>query len=736
MQRNSYRKLCRTKRREYLGHEAHRLYLLGQSDPNAFWKEVKGKKTKNETPNLDFFDHFRNLANRDSNIGDTGKEDIRQVNENAEEIYIGTTDDPIEFDELEGAISSLKREKSAGEDLILNEFILNAPRHVKLVMLMIFNNILLLEYFPSSWAVGNIVPIFKSGDKNDTNNYRGITILSCMGKLFTKILNNRLTKWAENFNVLDETQYGFRKSRSTIDCIFIIHGLIELLLAQGKQLFCCFIDYEKAFDYLDRAAMWAKLIKMGSSSKSVRLLKNMYSKIRLSVRGDDERYFLSNLGLLQGESTSPILFSLFVNDLEGDLADNSIGSRVIDIIIKLIKFADDMAIFSETREGLQKGLNDLNDYCNKWGISVNIPKTKIVVFRRGGRLGENDRWHFNGIYLEVVSAFKYLGIWLGSKGSFSKCISELSNSARRALFSLKTYFSKNSEILPTVQLNLFNTMVLPILFYGSEVWGLCKADPIETFYLSFLKSVLRVKTSTTNAYVYGELGVFPLYVQRQVRVLKYWAKIVSGGLNDNSFVLKIYKALLELESRKPREVTWVTLVRDLLTKCGLEHYWETQRVECKRTFEGLAKSRVYECYVREWRENVDNSTDGRLFRYIKDDFKFERYLNMNDSRLRVAITRIRLSSHLFYIERGRWSRPKIERGNRLCDVCNVLEDERHCLLVCPKFVNERRGKVPVWLNEDPSLNNFIRFLKGENETELKMLGMLCKSVQNEHRKLL
>ena len=133
---------------------------------------------------------------------------------------------------------------------------------------------------------------------------------------------------------------------------------------------------------------------------------------------------------------------------------------------------------------------------------------------------------------------------------------------------------------------------------------------------------------------------------------------------------------------------------------------------------------------------MDNSTDGRLFRFIKDDFKFERYLNMNDSRLRVAITRIRLSSHLFYIERGRWARPKIERGNRLCDVCNVLEDERHCLLACPKFVNERRGKVPVWLNEDPSLNNFIRFLKGENETELKMLGMLCKSVQNEHRKLL
>ena len=118
-------------------------------------------------------------------------------------------------------------------------------------------------------------------------------------------------------------------------------------------------------------------------------------------------------------------------------------------------------------------------------------------------------------------------------------------------------------------------------------------------------------------------------------------------------------------------------------------------------------------------------------------FKFERYLNMNDSRLRVAITKIRLSSHLFFIERGRWNKPrKIDRVNRVCDVCNVVEDEKHCLLDCPKFVNERRGRMPEWLHDDPSWNNFVRFLKGEKEDEMWMLGLLCKSVQNEHRKLM
>ena len=152
-------------------------------------------------------------------------------NEGQEEIHIDIVDNAIGMSELEGAIKCLKKDKSAGEDLILNDFILNASHTVKILILIIFNNILTLEYFPSVWTVGSIVPIFKSGDKNNLNNYRGITILSCLGKLFTKILNRRLTAWAEQHNILDETQYGFRKHRSTVDCIFIIHGLIELLFS-------------------------------------------------------------------------------------------------------------------------------------------------------------------------------------------------------------------------------------------------------------------------------------------------------------------------------------------------------------------------------------------------------------------------------------------------------------------------------------------------------------------------
>ena len=121
-------------------------------------------------------------------------------------------------------------------------FFINASVGVKFFIIIPFNKILELEYFPSQWAVGKIIPVFKKGDRNDANNYRGITIISCLAKLFTKIMNDRLTKWVDSQKILTDSQYGFRKGRSTTDCLFIIQGLIDIIFARGLKLYVCFID--------------------------------------------------------------------------------------------------------------------------------------------------------------------------------------------------------------------------------------------------------------------------------------------------------------------------------------------------------------------------------------------------------------------------------------------------------------------------------------------------------------
>ena len=125
----------------------------------------------------------------------------------------------------------------------------------------LFNIILDSGIIPDSWLEGIIRPIHKSGDRQNPENYRPITILSCFGKLFTSILNLRLTTLLEDNAILEENQAGFRKGYATADHIFVLHSLAELLKTRKKKLFCSFIDFSKAFDSVWRAGLWQKLLK-------------------------------------------------------------------------------------------------------------------------------------------------------------------------------------------------------------------------------------------------------------------------------------------------------------------------------------------------------------------------------------------------------------------------------------------------------------------------------------------
>ena len=148
----------------------------------------------------------------------------------------------------------------------------------------LFNKIFEIGYFPEKWSEGFIIPIFKKGDTNEVSNYRGITLLSTLGKLFTRILNNRLNAWAEEYNVYIEAQAGFRKHMSTIDNIFILSGLITHCLNNNETLYCAFVDFSKAFDNVVRDNVWYKLLKIGVRGKMLDIIKSMYSIVKSKIK--------------------------------------------------------------------------------------------------------------------------------------------------------------------------------------------------------------------------------------------------------------------------------------------------------------------------------------------------------------------------------------------------------------------------------------------------------------------
>jgi len=140
------------------------------------------------------------------------------------------------------------------------------------------NKIFEIEYFPEQWSKGLIVPIHKKGSLSEVDNFRGITLLSVFGKLFTNIINKRLCTWATEYIIYVETQSGFRAKMGTNDNIVVIHSLITHIINSNKQLFCAFIDFSKAFDYVVRDSMWYKLFHLVIRGKMLILIQSIYSQ--------------------------------------------------------------------------------------------------------------------------------------------------------------------------------------------------------------------------------------------------------------------------------------------------------------------------------------------------------------------------------------------------------------------------------------------------------------------------
>ena len=229
----------------------------------------------------------------------------------------------------------------------------------------LFNKI----FYPRVWAEGHVVPLHKTVSIDSVDYYRCITLLSHIGKLFTRILNNRLTTWAENYHVYIEAQAGFRKEMGTMDNIFVIKGIINHMLNSNKQLFVAWVDYKKAYGFVVRENMWYKLVKYEVRGNILNSIKSMYEHGKSRVKFDNQpsESYASTLGLAQGECLSSFLFSFYINDIEETLSSQ--GFKGIDLgMVKMysLLYADDIVLFSELEEDLQNGIDILYDYCLRW----------------------------------------------------------------------------------------------------------------------------------------------------------------------------------------------------------------------------------------------------------------------------------------------------------------------------------------------------------------------------------
>ena len=214
----------------------------------------------------------------------------------------------------------------------------------------------------------------------------------------------------------------------------------------------------------------------------------MYSNVKscVTVRGYNSEYFRSMLGLMQGEVLSPILFSFYVNDFEREfIASNCIPYELGQLNLFLLLYADDMILFSETVTGLQNQLNKLSECAASLDLTVNIKKTKIVIFRNSYRIKDNEKFYFDNCELDIVDSFNYLGLCFYYNGKFNFAEKQLASQGRKALFALYKNINDMYLNLET-SLSLFDTYIGSVLQYASEIWGIHRGNCVEKSPIRFL----------------------------------------------------------------------------------------------------------------------------------------------------------------------------------------------------------------------------------------------------------
>ena len=219
----------------------------------------------------DFYNNFKELGtNKNAN-------DYIEIS-NVEECVYQELDYPITEKEVQAVIANLKSKMSAGKDNLLNEYFITFKEVFVPLLVSLFNVIFDNGNFPSILTEGIIIPLFKKGHANDANNYRGITLISCLEKIFTSV------KWSDKNSIVTDAQFGFKPGYGTTDAIFSLHTVISKVLSSKKKLYCCFVNYRKAFDSVNRYKLLFKLARSGITGKLYGIIKSMYESLKSSVK--------------------------------------------------------------------------------------------------------------------------------------------------------------------------------------------------------------------------------------------------------------------------------------------------------------------------------------------------------------------------------------------------------------------------------------------------------------------
>ena len=424
-------------------------------------------------------------------------------------------------------INKLKNKNSSGKDEISNKLLKSIKDEIAKPLTIIINQSLKTGVFPDALKIAKVKPLYKKGDNFCLNNYRPISLLPTISKIFERVMFTQLYSYLNANNLLSEQQYGFRSQHSTeLACVKLVDYITTEMdnIKKIKTPTAIYLDLSKAFDTLNFNILLNKLQYYGINGISLSLIRNYLTNRFQYVQFENSESDLLEIktGIPQGSILGPLFFSIMINDLV-----NSSNK------FKFLMYADDTTIYFnledfpiENREVL---INNELEKVNKWlklnKLAVNVDKTKSMLFHKR-RPVTPIQFSMNNRIIDVVQHFNYLGIMLDADMSWKTHVAMVRNKLSRIngiLHRLKYIYPQN------ILITLYKSLFVPHINYGSLLWGHAGGalDKIQK------KTVRTITYSNYIAHsepLLKELNLLKVKDLFELKILKFLFKLYHNNL--------------------------------------------------------------------------------------------------------------------------------------------------------------------------------------------------------------
>lgn len=468
-----------------------------QNDPKQFWRFVDEKrKIKSYPDTMTFGDATGSAGHRAelfssffSSSTVTHQHQIvpnfePTINVNIPQLPLVTTADIIKL------ISVLDANKGGGPDGLPPLFFKITSGTIAVPLTIIFNRSIITNEFPAAWKMAHVVPVLKSGSRSCVENYRGISILSCAGKLLENYITRFLT--VELQPILSPDQHAYLSGKSTVTNLVEYISTILAHMESRLQIDAVYTDFSKAFDTVPHQLLLSKLRSYGVGTNVVSWVESYLSgrSQAVEIDGSISSSVFVNTGVPQGSHIGPLLFAVFINDLLMQLKAAGVNCSA---------YADDLKIFLPVTNVndstiLQHAINIVNIWCHSNGMKLNASKCQVITFSRKQNRTLLVDYFVGDTTITRVRTVKDLGVFLDTQLLFNEHIDRITSRARSVLGLVKR-FSKELKSDRAV-LTLFRSLVRPILEYAAVAWSPhcpTKMKRVESVQKQFLLWFLRHK---------------------------------------------------------------------------------------------------------------------------------------------------------------------------------------------------------------------------------------------------